>query len=191
MAIASAKPMSEAAYRRFALADPNGQWELHRGQLREKPGMSVAHGEVMIVLIEQLLNQLDPEDFRVRASHARLRRSAENYYVPDIAVVPASIVLSLLARPNSLDAYVEPLPLVIEIWSPSTGDYDVNEKVGEYQRRGDREIWRVHPIERTLTSWRRLPEGRYAESVFAGGVVYPDSLPHVAIDLDTLFARIS
>jgi hypothetical protein len=114
MTITSAKPMSEADYRRFALADPNGQWELHRGQLREKPGLSVAHGEVMIILIEQLLNQLDPNDFRVRASHARLRRSAENYDVPDIAVVPESVVQSLLTRPNSLDAYVEPLPLAIE-----------------------------------------------------------------------------
>ena len=50
MSITKTETMSEAAYRRFALGDPQGQWELHHGQLREKPGMSVEHGDVLIVL---------------------------------------------------------------------------------------------------------------------------------------------
>ena len=91
-------------------------------------------------------------------------------------------------RPGSLDAYADPLPLVIEIWSPSTGGYDINEKLPDYQRRGDLEIWRVHPYERTLTAWRRRPDGIYTESVYRGGIVHPESLPGVAIDLDALFA---
>ena len=189
MAITSAEPMSEAAYRRFALSDPNGQWELHRGQLREKPGMSVEHGHVMILLIEFLLGQLDRNEYWLRANHARLRRSASNYYVPDIAVIPAAIEQALRLRPDSLDAYAEPLPLVIEIWSPSTGDYDLREKVGEYQRRGDLEIWLIHPYDRTLMAWSRLPGGGYAERHFHQGIARPSSLPQVEIDLDALFGR--
>ena len=75
----------------------------------------------------------------------------------------------------------------LEVWSPSTGEYDVNAKVPEYQRRGDLEIWRIHPFDRTLIAWRRQPDGSYIESHYAGGTVKPVALPDVTIDLDTLF----
>ena len=188
MSITKTETMSEEAYRRFALGDPQGQWELHGGQLREKPGMSVEHGDIMMHLVALLHNQLDRSEYRVRASHARLRRSADTYYVPDLAVVPAAIVQALLQHPGSLDAYADPLPLVIEIWSPWTGGYDINEKLPDYQRRGDLEIWRVHPYERTLTAWRRRPDGTYLESVYRGGIVHLELLPGVEINLDALFA---
>jgi Uma2 family endonuclease len=180
-------PVSEEEYRRLALSDPQGQLELHHGRLREKPGMSVEHGDVMTLLMEQLLVQLDRREFRVRATHARLRLSSDTYYVPDVAVISMSAVRALRARRGSLDAYPEPLPLVVEIWSPSTGNYDVNEKLADYQRRGDLEIWRIHPYERTLTAWRRQPDGSYAQSVYDSGTVRPASLPNVEIDLDALF----
>lgn len=76
---------------------------------------------------------------------------------------------------------------MIEIWSPSTGRYDIIEKLRDYQARGDLEIWRVHPYERTITAWRRSPDGSYTESIYRGGTVRLESLPGVAIDLDTLF----
>jgi Uma2 family endonuclease len=150
--------------------------------------MSVEHGDVMDLLVEQLRNQLDRSKYRVRTHHARLRRSEDTYYVPDVAVIPTAFVQALRERPGSLDAYADPLPLVAEIWSPSTGGYDINEKLPDYQRRGDREIWRVHPYERTLTAWPRRPDGTYTESVSRGRIMRPESLPGVAIDLDALFA---
>lgn len=80
-----------------------------------------------------------------------------------------------------------PLPLVVEVSSPSTGDYDVDTKLPEYQRRGDLEIWRVHPYDHALTAWRRQPDGSYLEMGHTGGGVRPVALPGVAIDLDALF----
>jgi Uma2 family endonuclease len=80
-----------------------------------------------------------------------------------------------------------PLPLVVEVWSSSTGDYDVDTKVSVYQQRGDLEIWRIHPYERTLTSWQRQPDGSYQETMHRGGSVAPIGLPGVTIDLGTLF----
>ena len=79
------------------------------------------------------------------------------------------------------------MPLVVEVWSPSTGDYDVEEKLREYQRRGDLEIWRIHPYERTLTRWQRQPDGSYQESLIRTGSVHPAALPAVSIELDSLF----
>ena len=90
-------------------------------------------------------------------------------------------------RPGVLEVYAGPLPLVVEVWSPSTGDYDVEEKFPEYQRRGDEEIWCIHPYERTLHDWWRQPDGTYAETVFTGGKVQPVALPGVTVDLDALF----
>ena len=87
-----------------------------------------------------------------------------------------------------LEVYQVPLPLVIEVWSRSTGTYDVDDKLPEYQRRGDLEIWRLQPYERALTAWRRQPDGSYTETVYSGGSVRPGALPGVAIDLDALFA---
>jgi Uma2 family endonuclease len=178
-------PVSEETYRRLALG--NTHLELHHGQLREKPGMSVEHNDVMMHLISLLDRQLDRGAYHLRASVGRLRRFPDTYYIPDIAVVPAAMVQALRQHPGSLDAYSDPLPLVVEIWSPSTGGYYIKEKLPDYQQRGDLEIWYIHPYERTLTTWRRLPDGAYAEAVFRDGVVRPESLPGVTIELDALF----
>ena len=177
--------MSEEAYREFALTDPSGRWELVQGRLRERVGMTVAHGGVMAYLFGMLHEQLDRAEYRLRSQHARLRVSADTYYVPDIAVIPTAMERTLAA--NDLDAYPDPLPLVIEVWSPSTGNYDVNEKIPGYQQRGDLEIWRIHPYERSLTTWRRQPDGGYVQTVHRGGIARPELPPNVAIDLDELF----
>jgi Uma2 family endonuclease len=86
------------------------------------------------------------------------------------------------------NAYTEALPLVVEIWSPSTGDYDIAAKLPLYRQRGDQEIWFLHPYERTLTAWRRQPDGSYAEDFYPGGIVPVAALPGLTIDLDALLA---
>lgn len=152
MAITTSQTLSEEEYRRIVLGDPQGQLELHDGLLREKPGISVEHGAIMALLMGMLHSQLDRSEFRLRAGHARLRVSASTYYVPDIVVIPTPIGQALRQNPRELDVYPEPLPLVIEIWSPSTGYYGAQEKLPDYQRRGDLEVWSVHPYVRTLTA---------------------------------------
>ena len=74
------------------------------------------------------------------------------------------------------------------VWSRSTADYDVNTKIPEYRRRGDLEIWRIHPYERTLTTWRRQPDGSYTETLYREGRVPVVSLPGVFIEIAELFA---
>lgn len=179
-------PVSESIYVQLALEDP-GQWELHCGQLRRKPSMTAEHNYVASELFVRLRQQLDRNRFDARLSMGHVRRSAENYYIPDVYVIPVELVRPLRGRRDVLEAYDAPLPLVVEVWSPSTGEYDVDEKLPEYQRRGDLEIWRIHPFDRTLTAWRRQPDGSYTESHHKGGRVQPSALPGVTIDLDTLF----
>lgn len=179
-------PVSERTFLQLALEEP-GQWELHCGNLRRKPSMTYEHNAVAFEPAFRLRQQLDRSQFEVRVGMGHVRRSAENYYIPDVFVIPKQLTRPLRGRRNVLEAYDGPLPLVVEVWSPSTGDYDVDSKLPEYRRRGDLEIWRIRPFDRTLTAWRRQPDGGYAESHHTGGPVRPGALPSLTIDLDTLF----
>lgn len=181
--------LSAEAYERIALADPDATWELHQGRLREKPGMTWDHADVIGLLSHVLQSQLDRKAFRVHTDIPRLRLpdSTKTYFVPDLVVIPIALGAGLRGRSDRLEVYTDPLPLVVEAWSPSTGRYDMTSKLPEYQRRGDLEIWRVHPYDRTLTAWRRRSDGSYDEVRFTSGVVRPVALPNVAIDLAVLF----
>ncbi|HTE84947.1 MAG TPA: Uma2 family endonuclease [Dehalococcoidia bacterium] len=133
-------PISEATYEQVALEDPGGCWELVCGHLRGKPAMTTEHNRAMQGLDHQLQIQLDEREYRVSVNTTRLRISTGTYYVPDLCVVPQPLQRRLLEKPGTFEVYDDPMPLVVEVWSPSTGDYDVEEKLREYQRRGDLEI---------------------------------------------------
>lgn len=178
--------VSEKTFIQLALEEP-GQWELRCGQLVRKPTMTFEHNHIASRVAFRLMQQLDPKQFEVRLSMGHVRRTSENYYIPDVFVIPIDLTRPLRGLRDVLEAYDVPLPLVVEVWSPSTGDFDIDSKLPEYQRRGDLEIWRIHPFDRTLTTWQRRPDGSYAESLYTGGSVRPQALSGVTIDLDTLF----
>ena len=181
-------PVSEETYRRVALEDPEGLWELVCGRPCRKPIMTTEHEQIGRMLAAWLIRQLDLGQFTVGINSGRLRVPAGNYRIPDVCVIPMAMLRRLLAEPHTFEVYEDPVPLVVEVWSPSTGDYDVEEKLREYQQRGDLEIWRIHPYERTLIAWRRQPDGSYTETLYTCGAIQPVALPGVTIDLDALFA---
>jgi Uma2 family endonuclease len=158
--------------------------------LREKPGRSFARNRLGFRLGFLLQEQRGWEAFVVGVNGGRVRRSAANFSIPDVFVAPIAQAASFRDRSDVLEVYGDPLPLVVAVWSPSTGAYDVNEKLAEYQARGDREIWRLHPFERTLAVWRRQPDGSYETTVSTGGVIQPVALPQVRIDLTELFGML-
>ena len=180
-------PISEATYEQVALEDPEGQWELVCGRLRRKPEMTTEHNGVQRRLDRRLQLQLNEDDYIVSAGSACLRISTGSFYVPDLCVLPTAVEQRRRETPGRFEVYEEPMPLVVEVWSPSTGEYDVETKLLEYQWRGDHEIWRIHPYEHTLIAWRRQPDGSYAELLITGGTVQPVALPGVTIALEGLF----
>ena len=182
--MAVAQRMSEAAYREFVLSGVDGLWELHDGRLVEKPGMSWKHLDIVTELIYLLRHQIERTEYRVFAE-SRVRRPAATIFLPDIAVVPTAYGKAIRDLPV-LAIFSDPLPRAVEVWSPSTGDYDVDAKLPVYRQRGDLEIWRVHPYERTLTNWQRQPDGSYQESLHRDGTITPVALPGVTIDLGQL-----
>ena len=175
-------------YERLALAEPDRKWELRDGFPHEKPPMTFDHNWLALKLGHFLLSQLDWAAFQVRVDAGRVRRPGATYVIPDVFVFPTDLAIPLRGRPDVLEVYNQPLPLIVEVWSPSTGVYDVEKKLAIYMERGDAEIWLIHPFERTLTAWRRLPDGNYEETVHRQGTVSLAALPDVEIDLAALFA---
>jgi Uma2 family endonuclease len=180
-------PVSAETYKRVVLEDTDRIWELVCGRLREKPPMTTEHEQHGRTLGALLIRQVDLSSCTVGINSGRLRTSTGSYYVPDVVVIPMPYVRRLLERPGTFEAYDEPMPLVVEIWSPSTGSYDVDEKLAEYRQRGDQGIRRIHPYERTLIAWRRRPDGTYAETLYREGTIQPIALPGVTVDLAALF----
>lgn len=178
--------MTEQEYRELALNDAEHRWELWDGVPVEKPWMSMQHDDVGSYLGHLLQSQLDHGSYQVHVNSARARISARNFFVPDVAVIPAELVVPLKHDLRAFDAFSVPLPLVVEIWSPSTGAYDVARKLDGYRGRGDLEIWDTHHSDRILTAWRRQADGTYTETIYRGGIVPAESLPGVSIDLDAL-----
>ena len=181
-------PVSEATYRKLAEEDFESGWELVCGRLRQKPGMTLRHNTIAVTMSWALREQLPADLYFVSPGLARLRLPSGSHYIPDVCVIPLGT-----AEPHwdetGVETYPEPLPLVVEVWSPRTGDYDVETKLADYQSRGDAEIWRIDPRDRSLTAWRRQHDGSYTEHRFGRGKVSPASLPGVTIDLDDVFRR--
>lgn len=178
--------ITEQEYIDLALEEP--RLELWDGEPREKPAMSSTHEDMATYLAHLLMNQLDRREFRISVNGAKARLSGSTYFVPDVVVIPTDWVAPFRDDPRHLAAHAEPLPLVVEIWSRTTGAYDFGRKLISYRERGDREIWYIHPYQRTLTVWRWQPPDDYVEAVYRGGVVPVASLPGVEIDLDELLA---
>src|SRR5215216_6535581 len=176
-------------YEQLALAEPEALWELDHGRPRRKPtDMTFEHSLAQHQLASELFRQLDPRQFMVRINSARAERPTESVYIPDVLVVPVSMVIEGLGHETPrLEIYRGPLPLVVEVWSPSTGAYDVDTKLPEYQQRVDLEIWRVHPYERAVTIWHHRPDGTYTQTIVREGVVELTALPGVSIDIAKLF----
>jgi Uma2 family endonuclease len=179
--------ISNEAYERLALAEPDVKWELWDEVRREKPAMTDAHDWLSTKVDYFLLSQIDWSQYQVRVNSSRVRRPGSAHFIPDVFVLPTAYTAPFRNRSDLLTVFDPPVPLIVEVWSRSTGDYDINEKRAVYQARGDLEIWYFHPYERTLTAWRRLPDGNYEQSLHRNGIVRPVALPDVEIDLAVLF----
>jgi Uma2 family endonuclease len=185
MAIAQHR-LTDQDFEAFLLSVVEGLWELHDGVLVEKPAMTWDHQVVMINLAVQLNRQLAREAFRVQVE-SRVRRPEATVLQPDVMVIPDDYGDEVRNQPGRLAIFSKPLPLVAEVWSVSTVEYDVTARLPIYMQRGDEEIWLIHPCEKTVMSWRRQPDGTSISSVHHEGTVRLVALPDVVIDAVELF----
>jgi Uma2 family endonuclease len=117
--------ISEQDYLELALNEPDRFWELWDGVPVEKPGMSMRHNAVAFYLGVQLANQLDQRFYRITVNGDRTRISPRTYYIPDLMVIPESYQAVFEPEGEMIGVHPDPLPLVDEVWSPTTGHYDL------------------------------------------------------------------
>jgi Uma2 family endonuclease len=113
-------PVSEQEFRQLVLEDPDGHWELYCGLPRQKPGMTLEHNHVMTELFGILWQQLDRTQFDLRANAGHVQHTPQHYFIPDVFVIPVALQAPLRGT-RALESCTAALPLVVEIWSPSTG----------------------------------------------------------------------
>ena len=179
-------PVSEATYRQLAVEDREGAWELVCGELRQKPGMTMEHNSVGRELAFALYSALSGEMYSVDYDSARLRLPDGTHYIPDVVVIPRAAQAGHRGE-SGVEAYPEPMPVVVEVWSPATGDYNARTKLAGYAQRGDAEIWLVDTRDRTVTASVRQRDGSYLSTVHRRGAVPVASLPGVVVDMDRVF----
>jgi Uma2 family endonuclease len=172
-------------FEQLALEEPTEKWELFLGRVRKKPAMTMEHYDIAFELAFAIRSQISHDEFHVRCDQGRLS-TATSYLVPDVFVVSATQALQFRGMDSTLEAYADPVQFVAEVWSRSTGDYDVAGKLAEYQSRGDAEIWLIHPYEHRVTGFRRDAAGAYGIGETLTGRVTLSGLPGVSIDLDRL-----
>jgi Uma2 family endonuclease len=78
--------------------------------------------------------------------------------------------------------------LIVEIESPSTAKYDMNEKFSLYERSGVREYWIASPKDKSVTTFILQPNGKYDKGkVYKNGKIPVHIFGDVEFDLNEIF----
>lgn len=176
------------ALEEIVLAHPGAKVEMFNGEVREKQTMTIPHNLAQVRLVRELVPQLNFDRFDLRIDNVRLARTDSTFFIPDVCIIPSPGNQAIREAIAGLEMVREPCLFGAEIWSPTTGSFDLAQKVPEYMAREDREIWLLHPYDLTVTSWVRQPNGQYLQSIYQGGQVELVSIPGIVVDLAVIFA---
>ena len=160
--------------------------------VREPPAPSRSHQKVIVELCKQLAIALEnrPCEVDVAPFDVRLPKSAEEDDQIDTVVQPDVFIVSDAQKIDVRGVCGAP-DWVAEILSPSTARYDQTVKLAAYERAGVREVWLVHPIDRTLAIYR-LEKGSYGRATVLElqGQTALTAVGDVIVDWDKVLARL-
>ena len=101
---------------------------------------------------------------------------------PDICVV---CDLSKIDKRGCLGAP----DLIVEIQSPTTAKYDLNEKFNLYEKSGVKEYWVVFPYDETIQVFLLQPDGKYDKgTIYENGNVPVGIFGGEKIELESIFS---
>ncbi len=127
-----------------------------------------------------------PFDVRLPKNGATADDKIYDVVQPDICVI---------CDPSKLDerGCIGAPDLIVEVFSPSTGKRDANEKFRLYEASGVCEYWLVYPESKAVNVFLLQPDGKYDEGttydVIMGTTQVPvHTLEGLIIDLNELFA---
>lgn len=160
--------------------------------VREPPSPSTSHQEIVVGLCSQVRAALKDKPCRVYVApfDVRLPRSTEDDDQVDTVVQPDVLIVCDLKKIDARGMRGAP-DWLAEVLSPSTASYDRAVKLPAYERVGVREVWLVHPTDRTVAIYR-LEAGRYgrASVLELKGKNQIAAVPGVTIDWDEVLVEI-
>ncbi len=161
--------------------------------VREPPAPTFVHQLIVSALDRQIGNALEGRPVRVcvAPSDIRLPKSAEDDDQVDTVVQPDVFIVTDLKKVDCRGVRGAP-DWLAEVLSPSTARHDQVVKLPVYERAGVREVWLVHPIERTLAIYR-LEAGRYGRPTILElkGKTQLTAVAGVTVDWDRVLDNIS
>jgi Uma2 family endonuclease len=161
--------------------------------VREPPSPARSHQEIVGELYRQAATALEDKPCRVYVApfDVRLPKSTEEDDQVDTVVQPDVLIVSDLQKLDARGMRGAP-DWLAEVLSPSTASHDQNVKLPAYERAGVREVWLIHPIDRTLAIYQ-LEAGYYGPPTILElkGQTQLTAVPGVTIDWDHLLAKIS
>ncbi|MDR1342167.1 MAG: Uma2 family endonuclease [Prevotellaceae bacterium] len=121
----------------------------------------------------------------------RLPKNGEKNDDKIFSVVQPDIVV--ICDPSKIDekGCLGAPDMVVEVLSPSTRKYDLNEKFNLYEASGVKEYWIVEPFAKDVAVFLLQENGNYAEGViYRGSTKIPvQTLPGLEVDTEELFTR--
>lgn len=161
--------------------------------IREPPAPARIHQEVVGEIHRQIATTLKDKPWRVYLApfDVRLPKTPEEDDQADTVVQPDVLIVCDLKKLDARGLRGAP-DWVAEVLSPSTASHDEIVKVPAYERAGVREVWLVHPVDRTLRIYQ-LEGGHYGRATLLElkGRVPITAIPGVTVDWDQVLARIS
>jgi len=159
---------------------------------REPRGHTLTHQWTLGELARQVANALEDKPPRVYIAplDVRLPKATEGGDLVDTVVQPDVFIVSDLHKLDERGARGAP-DWLAEVLSPSTASHDQVVKLPAYERAGVREVWFVHPTDRTLAIYQ-LEEGRYGRPriLELKGQTQLTAVPGVTVDWDLVLADI-
>jgi Uma2 family endonuclease len=160
--------------------------------VREPPSGTWQHQDIVGEIYRQATNALQGKTCRafVSALDVRLPKANEEDDEVDTVVQPDVFIVCDLGKLDARGVRGAP-DWLAEVLSPSTARYDRTVKIPVYERAGVREVWLIHPTERTLTRYM-LEDGRYgpAKVCELKGRTRLTAVRGVSIDWGLLRARL-
>lgn len=133
--------------------------------IKEPPAPSRSHQELVGELYLQVRLALEGRPYRVYIApfDVRLPKSGEGDEDIDTVVQPDVLLVCDLGKLDERGMRGAP-DWIAEVLSPGTASYDQLVKLPIYESAGVREVWLVHPVDRTLMVYR-LDAGRYGSPI--------------------------
>jgi Uma2 family endonuclease len=160
--------------------------------VREPPSPSQPHQGFIVELSYQIRGALEGRPCRVFVApfDVRLPKCTEEDDQVDTVVQPDVFIVSDLQKVDMRGVRGAP-DWLVEVLSPSTARYDQLVKLPVYERAGVREVWFIHPTDRTLVIYQ-LEGGGYGQPTLLGlkGKTPIMAVPGVTIDWDLALANI-